>query len=326
MQEITSGIDKVLKFVKKHKKEITNVITIGVIALMAHYLYKDRDIFSSLKELKIQYVIYIFILQTLSIFLIALNNKKVIGLLNYHIGLKEAFLLQYSNSFLNKIVSEGGAVFRGVFLKEVYKLPYTKYISTIAGLYVINFTTNSVIGLISLAYIYFKYGRISYLVFVFFILILIAMIILIFVNPRFKNSKKNRIINWFNSILEGWSMIKRDKKKLGIFVFLSIASLLLAALQSIFVYKGLGYTLGFFESMYMSSLGMITTFVNITPDSIGIREGVYMFTSETIGLDSDIILLGSLIIRAIALINTFLIGGISYLKLTPKLKGEKNSK
>jgi uncharacterized membrane protein YbhN (UPF0104 family) len=138
------------------------------------------------------------------------------------------------------------------------------------------------------------------------------MIILIFVNPRFKNSKKNRIINWFNSILEGWSMIKRDKKKLGIFVFLSIASLLLATLQSIFVYKGLGYTLGFFESMYMSSLGMITTFVNITPDSIGIREGVYMFTSETIGLDSDI--------------NTFLIGGISYLKLTPKLKGEKNSK
>ncbi|KUK77797.1 MAG: hypothetical protein XD93_0088 [candidate division WS6 bacterium 34_10] len=317
---------KIFGFIKKHKKEITNIITFGVIALMAYYLYKNREIFSSLKELDIQYVIYIFILQILSVFLIALNNKKVIGLLNYHIDLKEAFLLQYSNSLLNKIVSEGGAVFRGVFLKEVYKLPYTKYISTIAGLYVINFITNSIIGLISLAYIYFKYGRISYLVLAFFILILISMLILTLVNPRFKNSKENRVINWINSILEGWGTIKRDKKKLLIFVFLSIASLLLTTLQAIFVYKGLGYTLGLFESTYMSSLGMITTFVNITPDSIGVKEAVYMFTSDIIGLESDIILLGSLIIRAIALINTFLIGGISYLKLTPRLKGVKNSK
>jgi uncharacterized membrane protein YbhN (UPF0104 family) len=73
----------------------------------------------------------------------------------------------------------------------------------------------------------------------------------------------------------------------------------------------------------MSSLGTITTFVNITPDSVGIREGVYMFSSDIIGLDSDIILLGSLIIRAIGLINTFVLGGISYLKLAPRLK-EKN--
>jgi uncharacterized protein (TIRG00374 family) len=150
--------------------------------------------------------------------------------------------------------------------------------------------------------------------------IIVAMLVLVLINPRFKNNKKSRVVKWINSILDGWSKIKSDKRKLFTFSLLSLLSLFLVSLQTIFVYKGLGYNLGVFESLYMSSLGMITTFVNITPDSIGVREGVYMFTSEIIGLDSDIILLGSLIVRAIALINTFLIGGISYLMLTPKIK------
>jgi uncharacterized membrane protein YbhN (UPF0104 family) len=79
----------------------------------------------------------------------------------------------------------------------------------------------------------------------------------------------------------------------------------------------------------MSSISLVMTFVNITPDSVGIREGVYMFSSDIIDLNSDIILLGSLIIRAIGLINTFVIGGISYLKLASSLKEKdylKNSK
>jgi len=318
-------MNKIFDFIKKHKKAITNVITVIVLFLMVYYLYKNREIFTSLKELDIQYAIYIFIAQIFSVFLIALTNKKVIDLLKYNVNIKEAFLLQYSNSFLNKIVAEGGAVFRGVFLKEIYKLPYTKYVSTIAGLYVINFLTTSVVGLFTLGYIYRTYDRISYLVLMFFVGVIIAMLILIFFNFRINNKKNNRIIKWIKSILDGWATIKKDKGKLTIFVILAVIRLLFAAIQLIFVYQGLGFRLGIIESLYMTSLATITTFINITPDSIGIREGIYMFTSEIIGLDSDIILLGALIIRAIGLINTTLIGGISYLLLTPRLKGKEKT-
>jgi uncharacterized protein (TIRG00374 family) len=312
---------KIYGFIKKHKKVITNIMTVIVLLLMVLYLYRNKDVFSSLRNLDFQYVIYISIIQIVAIFFMALTNKKVIAILGHNIPLKEAFLLQYANSFLNKILSEGGALFRGVFLKEIYNLPYTKYISTIAGLYVINFLTNSVLGLISLGYISNKYNRTSYLVLVFFIAIIVIMLVLVFINPVLKNKKDNRIIRWVNSILDGWSQIKKEKNKLFTFSLLAILSLFLVSLKIVFVYKGLGYDLGIFESLYMSSIAIITTFINITPDSIGITEGVYMFSSEIIGLNSDIILLGSLIIRAIGLINTFLIGGISYLRLAPRLKG-----
>ena len=49
------------------------------------------------------------------------------------------------------------------------------------------------------------------------------------------------------------------------------------------------------DSVYVITC-CITTFVNITPDNLGLG-GVYMFTSDVIGLDSDVILLGSLIIK-----------------------------
>lgn len=315
-------MDSILKFLKKHRKTLTNILTIIVLFLMGYYLYNNRDIFSSLRNLEIKYILYILLLQVLVIAVTALVNKLVIGILKISIPFKQSLQLQYSNAFLNKLVSEGGAVFRGYFLKEVYKLPYTKYISTIAGFYVVSFISNSIIGLISLFYIFFTYNRINYIILSLLVLLLIGMLILLVVDPKIKNRKDSRVLRWIESILEGWKRIKDERKKFPLFILLSIFILILSSLQFIFVYKGLGVNLGFFESLYMTSIGIITTFVNITPDSIGIKEGVYMFSSQIIGLDSDIILLGSLIVRAIALINTFIIGSISYLRLSANLKNK----
>lgn len=316
-------MEGIVNFLKRHKNGITNVVTVIILFLMGYYLYRNREIFTSLRNLEIKYVVYILFLQIGVVSLTALVNKLVINILEVAITFKESLLLQYSNSFLNKLVSEGGAVFRGYFLKEVYKLPYTKYISTIAGFYVISFLSNSIIGLISLAYIYTVYNRINYLILAALVLLLLVMIFLLLINPHFNNKKENRILKLINSTLNGWGKIKKDKGRLVLFISIILLILFLTAMQSIFVYRGLGVDLGFFESLYMTSIGIITTFVNITPDSIGIKEGVYMFSSQIIGLDSDIILLGALIIRAIALINTFIIGGISYLKLSSRLKSNQ---
>jgi uncharacterized protein (TIRG00374 family) len=310
----------ILDFLKKHKKAITNILTVIVLILTGYYLYRNREIFSSLKNLEPKYLVYISILQIAVVAITALINKLAIKILEIEINFRESFQLQYANAFLNKLVSEGGAVFRGYFLKEIYNLPYTRYVSTIAGFYVVSFLGNSIIGLICLTYIYLVYNRINYLILILLSLLLISMIVLLFINPRIKNKKGNRVLKWVNNILKGWERIKEDRKMLTIFIFLTVLILFLSAFQTIFVYKGLGTNLGFFESLYMTSIGIISTFVNITPDSIGVKEGVYMFSSQIIGMDSDIILLGALIIRAVALINTFLIGGFSYLRLSSSLR------
>jgi hypothetical protein len=42
-----------------------------------------------------------------------------------------------------------------------------------------------------------------------------------------------------------------------------------------------------------------------------------------IGLEADVLLLGSLIVRGVSLITSFLFGGGSYLKLTSSLKNRE---
>jgi uncharacterized protein (TIRG00374 family) len=287
---------------------------------MVVYLYENRDVFSSLKNLEIQYIVYIVLSQIGTVAVGALLNQRVIRTLNKDISYGDAFYLQYANNFLNKIISEGGAVFRGYFLKEIYKLPYTKYISTIAGSYILSFLNYSVMGLVSVGYIYFVKGKINYWVLVFFVGLLVGTGILILIHPRFENKKNYRVLKWVNSVLDGWEKIKGSKKELFVFTGLILLMLVLHVPQAVFVYRGLGESIGIFESLYMSSVGIITTFINITPNSIGIKEGIYMFSSDVIGLNSDIILLGALITRAVSLISSFIFGGISYLKLAPRLK------
>lgn len=315
---------KVFRFLKKHKKFITNIFTIIVLILMVVYLYENRDVFASLKNLEIKYIVYIVLSQVGTVAVGAFLNQRIIKTLDKSILYKDAFNLQYANNFLNKIISEGGAVFRGYFLKEIYKLPYTKYISTIAGSYILSFLSYSIVGLISLGYIFIVRGKINYWILTFFIGLLIGTVVLILVNPCFKNKKNYRVLKWANSILDGWKIIKRDKNELLIFTGLIILMLVLHVPQAVFVYKGLGENMGVFESLYMSSVGIITTFINITPNSIGIKEGIYMFSSDVIGLNSDIILLGALITRAVSLISSFVLGGISYLKLNPRLKQKES--
>jgi len=314
---------KIFEFLKKYKKLLTNIFTIVVLVLMVVYLYENREVFRSLENIKIQYFIYIVLAQVGTVALNSLLNQRIIRTLDKDIPYKDVFLLQYSNNFLNKIISEGGALFRGYFLKEVYKLPYTKYISTIAGSYILSFLTYSIIGLISLGYIFLTRGVINYIILLSFLGILLGTTILILINPKFENKKNYRVLRWITSILEGWQQIKKNKKQLLIFTLLIILMLLLHVPQAVFIYRALGENVGVFESLYMSSVGIITTFINITPNSIGIKEGIYMFSSEVIGLDSDIILLGALITRAVSLISSFVLGGVSYLKLAPRLKGKE---
>ena len=311
----------IFKFLKKNRKYISNLFTVLILLLMAVYLYKNLDVFNSLKNLQIQYVLYIILSQVGTVAINALLNQKIIKTLNKDVPFKDAFYLQYANNFLNKIMSEGGAVFRGYFLKEVYKLPYTKYISTIAGSYILSFLSYSILGLISLGYLFLTKGKYNIWVLIFFVALLLGTTILILINPRFKNKKNYRVVKWVNSILRGWEDIKENKQQLFVFTGLLLAMLVIHIPQAIFVYRGLGVNIGVFESLYMSSVSIVTTFINITPNGIGIKEGVYMFSSDVIGIESDIILLGSLISRAIALLSSFVLGGISYLKLVPTLKG-----
>ncbi|MBP7092086.1 MAG: hypothetical protein KBA59_04235, partial [Anaerolineaceae bacterium] len=56
------------------------------------------------------------------------------------------------------------------------------------------------------------------------------------------------------------------------------------------------------------------------PDGIGIREGVYMFSSSLVNIPEAMMVLTSLLLRGLAIFSTVSIGVIAYLVYLKKLK------
>ena len=72
--------------------------------------------------------------------------------------------------------------------------------------------------------------------------------------------------------------------------------------------------------LFLSTLGIIIAFLNFTPDGIGIKEGVFIFSSDLVQIPAEILVLGSIVLRGISIFTTFIVGGISYILLMRQIK------
>jgi uncharacterized protein (TIRG00374 family) len=313
-------MNKLFETLKKNRRAITNILTVAIFALIAVYLYNNRGVFENLKNIEISLILLIIFFQILTVFSDAFINQRIINILEKNLSFKESLLLQYSNNFINKIFSKGGAIFRGYYLKSFFNLPYSKYISTLAGLYIIAFLVYSFLGLISLAIIYSRIGVYNLVVTFFFIGFFCVTLFLMLTKSKLKINRETRLGNIVGNLIDGWEQIRKEPRELIIIFVVKLILLSLTVILNILIYKSLGVGLGIVESVYMSTISIMTLFINLTPAGIGIKEGIYMFSSQLISMDPDIILLGSLVGRAIVLIPSVVLGGLSYLILTKKLK------
>jgi uncharacterized protein (TIRG00374 family) len=305
------------------KRVVSAVLTIVLLIVMGVFLYRNKDVFSSLRNLKYYDILLIALLQPITIGTVALTNKLVIDHIYNKISFSDALLLQFANNFLNKIIAEGGSVYRGGYLKAQYSFPLSKYISSVGGIYIIGLMTNSIMGILLLLLIYLTEHLFNIYVFAVFLAITAGTFLLIIIKPSFNNK------NWFfrkvNQVLDGWNSIKSSKRLLFYIFILSALGAFTSAVSTFIAYRGLNADIKFVNSILYSSISTMANFVNLTPGGLGVNEAVLVFSSEVIGLSGETILLGALLLRAITLIISFLFGGLSYLILNFRLvKTQKN--
>lgn len=303
------------------RKYILNIFGIFVIALLILYLYNNRDVLGSLKNIRWQHITWIVLLDTTSFLIGGLLNKSLITRFDPKVSLIDCFFLQYVNNFLNKILPTigGGAAFRAIYLKRKYQFPYSQFISTIGGLYVISFLSVSIVGIVCLLAIYVRYNQFNLVILMGFIGLLLPCLFIILFSPQIPASN-NRFFKVLKSIVDGWNSIKHDPKFILIYTFLTIVLLLLSALQTLISYQALGVQTTVIPMLFLATLGIILAFLNFTPDGIGIKEGIYIFSSELVQMPDDILVMGSLVLRGISFCTTLIIGGISYWILMRELK------
>jgi uncharacterized protein (TIRG00374 family) len=305
---------------RKLRRIFTNFLTLAVIIALGVYLYQNQEILVKIKEFNGTDVFIIFMLQVINLFVLGLFNMVMYKRIEPRVTFSDSIFLQYVNNFFNNILFRGGGIYRAIYLKTQYQFPYARFVSAVAGLYVITFLTNSLFGLLSVINISNKYGENEFIVMLIFLGVFLGSLVIVFLNPKI-NKSQDRLVRMINSVIVGWKTIKKDKPKDILYlIFLSCLNLILNSGKFFYIYKTMGTDMRWVEVVYLATLAVIMQVINITPSGLGIQETVFALSSSVILISDETLVLGSLINRAIAIPGSALLGLVSYGVLQRRLK------
>jgi len=310
----------------KSGKLVWRMIVSTIMVILAWYIYRNRFALNYLKNVGWQEISLILLLDTFSLLITGALNYMIIRQFGFAVGLLDCILLQYVNTSLNRILPTvgTGATFRAIYLKKRYGFSHSRFISTVAGLYVISFLAASLIGILCLAAIYCQTHALSWVALISFLALFIVCLGIASICPEIPE-RNSRILKVLRSVVEGWIVIRANHRLILISVVLTAGLLLLSTLSNLIAYRALGFRTHFLSMLYLSSLGIIITLINFTPDGIGIREGIYVLSSKLIQLPSEVLVLGSLVIRGITMVATIGGGIVAYYLLVQRLRSTTHS-
>ena len=293
--------------INRFKRSVSIFVIIITFLLLFHYLRNDFNKFKDIHIFTFIPFVYLFILATISLINNGLLLKYIIKPFNLKLNPKEWFGLSVLTTLGNYITPfSGGAIFRATYLKKKYNFPYSSFISTLGGIYLIAFLMSSIVGLISIIFFSFLYGESNLyltILFTFLVTFLISMLLIPF---RFNNTNNN-FLNKFIKILNGWNKI-RESRIIKPIILLNLINLIILALMIFFEFKIFGVKITFLQALFLSVTSNISVLIGITPSSLGIRETLVAFSANIIGIPIHQSLIVVLLDRAIFLIIISILG------------------
>ncbi|BHH82928.1 lysylphosphatidylglycerol synthase transmembrane domain-containing protein [Desulforhopalus sp. 52FAK] len=237
---------------------------------------------------------------------------------------REWYGLSVITRFWNIILPfRGGAGVRALYLKRVYKFPFTKFFATLLSLYFLIFIINSAIGTACVILLYLLNNILIYQLLIFFIIIFLLICAFIFLPIKIPESRFT-LLNKINQATTAWHGINKDfdamKQLIGITIINSVVGLYLVY----YSYYAFGVQLSLFQSLLISTLFNFTAMINITPGSIGVVESIMVITAQIFGISPTESLLAAGLIRVIHLILMIILGIFFNYKLGLNLRGKKN--
>ena len=134
----------------------------------------------------------------------------------------------------------------------------------------------------------------TYITLILFFSVLIAgMIVLIFLrvslNKIFKNSKGiiNIVISFLDKFLVGWDLIVKSGNLFIKLILLAFANIFVNILIVYIEFISIEKVGDIIDVVLYTCISGISLFISITPGSLGLREGVLLLTSDSLGLTSS---------------------------------------
>ncbi len=301
------------------KQKILAIATlIFIVVGIGFYLSNNQNLLLSLKNIPISCILILLVIQVLLLVTNGLFLKALTLKFNIHLKMMEWFGLAAVTTMGNYVTPfSGGLLFRATYLKHQHSFSFTKFVTLIYANYLINFWVIGIIGALSILLVDPTGTNRMVLLFFLMVVLILSIIILLPVKKIPGKSKLNRMIN---SSIDGWLLIKRDKKLLTQLISYTLANIILNTLAFWVACGALGFTISLFASVIISLVAAFSIVIKITPANLGIHEAIIGFAAPLIGIGAGEGLMTALVIRGTGIIVIFSLGTLFSYLLTKQLK------
>ncbi len=308
----------------KAKQTISFLVILITLSLLLYYVSRHISDFQQLFSLSLSHlwtILLIIIITLLNFFLTGTLNNELMKPFGISLRKKEYFGLAIVTNFYNYITPfRGGMAVRALYLKKKHNFAIVNFLATLSAVYVIIFLIASFLGIISMLIINYLYGIFNLPIFILFLSILLFLTLIIIISPELPESK-NKWLNRFIKVINGWHLIKNNKRVISVVSIITLTSLVLGALGTMLTYSIIGINLSFFSALFLASIGNLSILISITPGNLGIGDAISVFSAAIIGISLTQAVAATILGRAIGLIVIFILGPIfSYILLRHKPK------
>jgi uncharacterized protein (TIRG00374 family) len=307
---------------KKLSKFISPILTVIILILFGIYLYRNPDIINVVLDTKPEYLLIIAVIFISVFFLEGIFIRVTLKAFDKNISIKESFYLSTLSRIGNYLLPmRAGAIFRATYLKKKYNFEYSKFLSTLYGYYIVLFLLYSFVAIITLLLKSVLNGETFLILLFFFTGLFLGMLFLMFVRipfERFIKCKKGfiaKIVGFLDRFMNSWDIIVKNKRLLLQLIFITCVYILLNTIIIYVEFLSLGISTNFLNLMLYSCLSGVSLLISLTPGSLGIREAVFLISSEGIGLEQDQILQLAVIDRGVLFVLLALLMVVIFLFL-----------
>jgi glycosyltransferase 2 family protein len=298
----------------KTKNLISGTILLLIIIYLIYYINNNLQNFKQLTITNPLYLIPLIVI----LFIFLYSNGIMLKFLMkpFQIKLKnnEAFGLAIITNFYNLITPfRGGAAARAIYLKKKHDFPYVNFLATLSAIYILIFLVSSLIGIFSMLTLIEK----SYPILLALSIFTIFLLSIIIFSPKIKENN-NKWSNRFIKVINGWHLIKNNKKIITITIIISLIQVFLIALNNLLAYNIFGIEITLAKALFIAAISNLSIIIAITPGNLGIGDAINVFTANIIGIPLTEAIAATILLRAVNLIIIFILGPIYSYKLIKK--------
>lgn len=287
-------------------KNIRQILTALTLVLFIAYFSANRHKFRPLLDINYWLLLLIAVLDVALIASNGLFTKLILRPFKKYIPLLESFYVSLISAVGNFFAPAGaGFAFRAVYLKRRYDFPYSEYLSTLSGNYILVFLVNSLSGLLALFLLRARHSsQYDVLVAVFSVMFIGSLLLSLFKLPlksveSIKSARLKRFAEIIYRITKGWNYIVSHRRLMVQLALLTALNLVITMCINWLIIHSLHLDISFAPLLLFSVLGSLSLFINVTPANLGIKEAIYLFSATVLGFSTAQILSIALIDRGV---------------------------